>query len=220
MAITDYASLQAAVADWVERSDLTARLPTFVANAEAKVNRVLRERRSQAQDTASVDTALTALPTDFLEAITVEARLSSSEDWVRLEPAPVAVLVVVEGGPTSTGRPRYWSLLGPQLMLYPTPDQAYSVKITYFTKLPALSDSNTTNWLLTDAPDVYFDGALAGFYEFDRDFEAANRYLQKFETGLAELMAMRRTPVGRLRTDVGLLQRSTRNAGYSIYSDS
>ena len=30
----------------------------------------------------------------------------------------------------------------------------------YWRKIPALSDSNTTNWLLTDAPDVYLYGSL------------------------------------------------------------
>lgn len=213
MTITSYTALQSAISDWVERSDLTTRLPTFIANAEAKGNRILRDRRQQAQDTASITTQFSALPTDFAEAITVQARLNASEAWTHLDPTPSDVLAQYDaGGSTtivtsaSTARPRFWTTLGTQLGLYPTPDQAYTIKLTYYTLIPALSDTNTSNWLLAAAPDVYLDGSLAGFYEFDRDFEAANRYLQKFEAGLAELLASRRTPVGRLRMEPGLVR--------------
>lgn len=215
MAITTYALLQAAVADWVERSDLTTRLPTFIANAEAKVNRVLREGRMQAQDTASISAQLTELPTDFREAITAQVRASGSDPYSKLDPAPSDVIASYNDDLTVTGRPQFFGILGDQLMLYPTPDVAYTVLLTYFTKLPALSHANTTNWLLDDAPDVYLDGALAAFYEWDRDFEASNRYLQKFDAGLAEVMAQRRQPPPKLRVDRALAGR----AHYNINTD-
>ena len=42
MAIGTYAELQTAVANWLDRDDLTDRIPEFIALAEAKMNRVLR----------------------------------------------------------------------------------------------------------------------------------------------------------------------------------
>lgn len=207
MPITTYAELQAAVADWVERGDLTARLPTFVANFEAKVNRWLRERRMEAQDTASVDTRLTALPADFAEAITVQARTGAETAWSKLEPAAADVLASYDADLGAVGRPRFYAVLGGQLMLHPTPDQAYTVQLTYFEKLPGLSDANTSNWLLAAAPDVYLDGALAGFHEFDQNWDAANRYLQKAEGGLAEIRSAQRRPAGKLRVDAALQPR-------------
>jgi hypothetical protein len=215
VAITTYAELQAAIADWVERGDLTSRLPAFVANAEAKANRWLRDQKLEAQDAASVDTALTALPQDFAAVITVQLRLGASEPYSRLDPALSDVLASYDSDVGARGRPRFYGLLGPQLQLYPAPDRAYAVLLTYFAKLPALSDTNTTNWLLEDAPDVYLDGSLAGFYEFDRDFEAANRYLQKFEAGLGELRDARRRPTGKLRVDAAL----QRQRNYDITRD-
>lgn len=204
MAIATYAALQSAIADWVERGDLTARLPSFIANAEAKVNRWLRDQKMEAQDTAVVATALTALPDDFAEAITVQVTSGAPAPYSRLDPAPSDVLASYDSDLGATGRPRFYSILGQQLQLCPAPAQPYTVLLTYFTKLPALSVANTSNWLLEAAPDIYLDGSLAGFYEFDRDFEAANRYLQKFEAGLAELRAARRRPVGTLRVDTDL----------------
>src|SRR3954468_13495184 len=41
MAITSYAELQAAVGNWLARSDLSARLPEFIALAEADIRRNL-----------------------------------------------------------------------------------------------------------------------------------------------------------------------------------
>ena len=42
MAINTYATLQTAVANWLDRSDLTDRIPEFIALAEARMNRNLR----------------------------------------------------------------------------------------------------------------------------------------------------------------------------------
>lgn len=213
--ITTYALLQSTAADYVERSDLTARLPTWVANAEAKANRILRERQQQGQSTASVSTALSSLPTDFREVITVQVRSSASDPYSRLDPAPSDVVALWDSELASTGRPRFWGVLGAQLLLYPAPDAAYTVLMTYFAKVPALSDAATSNWLLVEGPDVYLDGVLAGFYEFDRDFEAANRSWQKFENGLVEIISQRKAPPAKLRVDAGLV----RGRSYNINTD-
>jgi hypothetical protein len=213
--ITTYAELQAAIADWVERGDLNDRLPTFIANAEAKANRLLRERRQQAQSTASIGTPLTALPADFREAITVELQAGPAESYERLRAAPFDTLAGLGDWTGGEGRPRFWSVLGEQLMLHPGPDQTYTVRLTYFARAPALSEANPSNWLLDEGPDIYLDGALAAFHEWNRDWEAANRHLQKFETGLAELMAQRRSPPATLRTEPVL----SRAHAYDINSD-
>ncbi len=67
MAITTYSELQSAVADWLNRSDLTARIPDFITLAETRINRDLRAREQQVIATANVDTPFFAIPGDFLE---------------------------------------------------------------------------------------------------------------------------------------------------------
>ena len=39
MPITTYSELQQAIADWMNRADLSATIPNFIANAEARLNR-------------------------------------------------------------------------------------------------------------------------------------------------------------------------------------
>jgi hypothetical protein len=44
MALSTFTELKDAIADWLDRSDLTARIPDFIALAEARINRELRIR--------------------------------------------------------------------------------------------------------------------------------------------------------------------------------
>ena len=44
MAINTYGTLQTAVANWLDRDDLSARIPEFIALSEAIFNRTLRIR--------------------------------------------------------------------------------------------------------------------------------------------------------------------------------
>ena len=44
MAISTYVELQTAVANWLDRDDMSARIPEFIALTEARFNRILRIR--------------------------------------------------------------------------------------------------------------------------------------------------------------------------------
>src|SRR5512139_447583 len=68
MAIDSYSTLKSTVADFLNRSDLTSVIPTFISLAEAKFNRVLRTRQMVKRATATIDTQYFAMPADFLEA--------------------------------------------------------------------------------------------------------------------------------------------------------
>ena len=55
MAISTYGELQTSVANWLDRDDLTARIPEFIALCESMVIRPLRVRGMETLDT-SIDT--------------------------------------------------------------------------------------------------------------------------------------------------------------------
>jgi hypothetical protein len=65
-----------------------------------------------------------------------------------------------DAGLNQTGKPKFYAHVGETFELYPTPDQTYNIELVYYQSIPALSDSNTSNWLLTIAPDAYLYGAL------------------------------------------------------------
>ena len=45
MAISNYAELQTATANWLDRTDLTDRIPEFIDLAESTFNRTIRNRQ-------------------------------------------------------------------------------------------------------------------------------------------------------------------------------
>lgn len=152
-----YAELVASVALWLKRDDLTATaVPTFIELTTARLNRELRTRQMVGRATLSVTSSLTALPADFLKAkgatVGVNRLAYVTEDQM--------LLVASDGG-----EPRYFTLIGSSMQVAPVPGAATDVVLTYYKKLPDLSDTQS-NWALEQYPDLYLYGALAEAGQF------------------------------------------------------
>lgn len=159
MAITSYSTLQTAVGDWLNRSDLTTVIPDFIALAEAQFNRSLRHRQMVERATATLDSEYSAMPADWLESIRYQINTNPITVMEFVSPDQAAVL---KGAYSTSGKPIFYSQIGQQFQVIPAPDSgsAYTGELTYYAKIPALSDTNTSNWLLADSPDIYLYGAL------------------------------------------------------------
>ena len=215
MAITTYSELQTAIASWLNRSDLTVQVPDFIALAETRINRELRAREQQVIATANVDTAFFALPDDFLEfkSFRITDVGGSAFELMLATPEQISA-ALAENSVSNT--PRFVTIIGDQFQLWPAPDQMYVGSLAYVRKVPALSDAAPTNWLLTDAPDVYLYGALMAAGPFLRDNEALVTIKALFDEALEGIRVANKPVVGVLRTEFpqrGLQRR------YSIYSD-
>lgn len=158
MAISNYSELKSALGDWLNRSDLTSVIPTFISLAEAQMERVLRTRQMIVRANATIDTKYGAVPGDFLEVKSFKLTSTSPPQPLQFE--TMDALDNKDATNTSTGKPLYFSVVGNQFRVHPSPDSNYTAELTYYAQLSKLSDSNTTNWLLTDSPDVYLYGAL------------------------------------------------------------
>ena len=157
MSITTYAELQTAIADFLNRDDLTAVVPDFITLAEARIQRDLEHWQMEKRATASVTTQYVALPTDFLHP----KRLHIQGQHQPLDPMAWSQMQESrDSGGDSTGVPRYYALVGGELELWPTPGNTYTLEMYYTATLSALSVSNTSNWLLAQAPDIYLYGSL------------------------------------------------------------
>ena len=69
MTINTYATLQTAVADFLNRADLTATVPTFIALAEAGIDRDLRHWKMENRSVAEINSQYSQVPTDWLDTI-------------------------------------------------------------------------------------------------------------------------------------------------------
>lgn len=158
MAITTYTELKTAIADFLNRDDLSAAVPTFISLAEARMNRDVRHWRMEKRSTADLDTQYSATPADFVEVIRFYV---TSSDTRPLELISQAELLDRKYKRSNTsGAPAYYALTAGELEIYPVPDGTYSVELYYISSIPALSDSNTSNWLLNYYADAYLYGSL------------------------------------------------------------
>ena len=158
MTITTYATLKTAIADFLNRDDLTSAIPTFIRLAESRISREIRHWRMETRSTAQLDTQYSAIPSDFLQPIRLQ--LTGGETG-EVAPISTAQMLQLRGERNDeAGAPTHYALTAGGLELYPTPDGTYDASLVYYARVPALSDSNTVNWLLTEAPDVYLYGAL------------------------------------------------------------
>jgi hypothetical protein len=167
MTITSYATLKTAIADFLNRDDLTATIPAFISLAEARFNRDLRTWRQETRLEAQIDAQYSALPSDFLQPIRLQLL-----DAQTGEIAPVSTAQMMQlrsDRDDRAGRPQFYAITAQGLELFPTPDGEYDTSLVYYARIPALSDSNTTNWLLTEAPDVYLYGSLLHSAPYLRD---------------------------------------------------
>lgn len=156
--VTDYATLQAHVADTLNRADLTGVIPNFIQQFEAQAKDDFRLRRLTSRGTFSVSADGALLPSDMYEL----------ESWYHDGPTYFGPITIVgadqighlKGSHGDSGVPQFASIVAGRARFAPEPDGTYSTQMTYWQQVPSLSDTSTTNWLLTARPDIYLYGAL------------------------------------------------------------
>lgn len=178
--ITNYSTLQSTIADYLNRADLTSQIQTFIQFVESDLNTRLRCREMIVRATTTNDDEFVKLPLDFLEALNLQIVGGASPlRYVTLDEADMInkaqVLTQVS----------VYSLMNGAIELIPPPSTDVEIEMVYYGKIPALSDSQTTNWLLTKAPDVYLYGALVHAAPFLMDDQRipvfGNIYLKRVE---------------------------------------
>jgi hypothetical protein len=157
--IVDYASLQTELQSWLwNRSDVVARIPVFIQLAEAQMNRRLQTRLSVARVDISIAAETLAVPADFAGAISILLLIDPVSELSFVTPDGLALR---ENGVADTaGNPDCYSIVGGAFQFFPMPGAAVAAKLIYRQRIPALSDSVPTNWLLLAHPDAYLYGAL------------------------------------------------------------
>ena len=158
MAITTYAELQTAIGDWLNRADLDQKIPDFIRLAESTLNDVLRSADMVTQSTAvTISSGRADLPADALEL--VYAQVAGEDDEPLEQITPQQLTMLRRTRTRDAANPRFFAIIGRKIAVTPTPTSG-SLDIDYYQRIPALTDSNTTNWLLTDAPHMYLYTSL------------------------------------------------------------
>lgn len=195
--ITDFSSLKDAAIEYLARegdTTLIARIPTFIQLFEAKMNRMLfvpqmEKRSTTTVDTGSAEPEFITLPTDFQTMRTV--RLGGVAGKPRLS---FMTATQLEDYRYSTdnipGQPIHYSIFGNELELGPTPNEAYTLEMIYRANIAPLSDSNTSNWLLVKAPDLYLYGALMESAPYMKEDSRISTWGAGFSVALDDLNSL------------------------------
>ena len=161
MALSTYAELKTSIANWLNRSDLTSEIADdFIKLTEADFNAKLRIRQMEQIDTVTINAETVTVPTGF---ISVRSFYILSGNKYPLEYLTPSNLFETRGG-SRTGRPRAYTIEADneteQFRFGPSPDTSYTGYLSYYKAIAALSDSNTSNYILSTHPNIYLYGSL------------------------------------------------------------
>ena len=246
MALSTFSELKTEIANYVDRSDLTNQIPTFIKLAEARINRLLRVRIMETVKIISLISGVKRypLPSDYLQLRTIQYDASTiatttlngditdsatsivltsatgftatgtilieseqitytgistntltgctrevngttkaahtdgtsvSEIYTTFTTGSISTNVDKRISPLNyvtpqllprinagsiTGIPEAYTMRAGYLLMGPVPSSSYTMEIDYYARVAALSDSATTNDMLTNNPDLYLYGSL------------------------------------------------------------
>lgn len=192
MAINDYASLQTAVINWMVQSgnsDFSSNVTDFISLCEARFNfgsddpqypspplRVSQMEIPSTTLTVINSTNTVSLPSDFLQLRRAYLTGNPIQKLTYVTPNQMdSTLANFPAGP-----PEFFTIMAGMIVL-PSPVQTTQTLVGgYYQKVPALSTSNTVNWLLTAHPGMYLAGANLEASLFLGDDDSAAKWARVF----------------------------------------
>lgn len=210
MSISNYSELQTAVANWLHRDDLSARVPEFIQMGEGVLNRKLRtvDMETRATTTTGTTSRFLALPTGFVEMHSMWIQ-DPAQEILYLAPRKLREYVASE---TDTGTPTNFTIKD-EIEFNCIPVSAYTLEQHYFKQYDLATD--TTNWLLTNHPELYLHACLATAALFARDMELYSTMAGLRDQGISEVNHLESRKRGGgmayLRVDDALARTRTEN---------
>jgi hypothetical protein len=186
MALANYTELQTTMTETLNRDDMAAVIPSFIALAEAQINRDIRhwrmETRSSGQQSAG--DAYMQVPANWVETI----RFSVTDGGTSPISMSDSTTMAEKRSKYNDqyGKPTEYTLEAGQFHLYPTPIEETNVELVYTAQVPDLA-TNSTNWLLSYAPDVYLYGSLLHSAPYLQDDARVAVWAQLYSAGVTRL---------------------------------
>lgn len=191
MALNTYAALQTAVLTWLARPGdtfVSPSIPDMITLFEAEATRRLKSRFAEeiASLTTTIGVATVALPSDFGE-LRYAKITSTNPDRPLVYMTPEQLDTIWSAD--ERGEPVNFTIQETSLRFGPVPDAAYTVSVLYQQGVPALSASNTSNWLLTNHPDAYLFGTLVEAVAFIGDDERVVGWLARRDASFVSILS-------------------------------
>jgi len=190
MSISNYPELKSAISNWLARGDLDNIVSDLVTLAEARINNDVRTRQMEAIVTidpvslSPIESAL-EIPDNFMELKQIIVTSNDMECLLKYIDESSAALYL-----NNTSVPIFFSRRGDYFLLVPNPDSAeYTYSLYYYARIPALSDNNVTNWLLTNNPNIYLYASLLEASPYLKDDARIDVWLTAYINAVEKLNA-------------------------------
>ncbi|ANK73734.1 hypothetical protein FA04_14560 [Ensifer adhaerens] len=181
MAISNYTELQAAIADWMARSDVSGSAADFITLGEARLNRLLDPVATTAPLTGTIGSK-----TIDISSLSVQEPqnlyVTSGEEEFYLTPRALGTYSIS----TVAGLPSIWAIENQTITLDRELDEAYSFRFVYLGRF-ALSDAAPTNEFLTNNPDLYMASSIVWGSVYTKDLPQAAMWKQMLDEFTAEV---------------------------------
>lgn len=188
MSLTTYSGLKSAIADWLNRTDLTNQIPYFIELAENRINHELRIPTMEKTILLDLNTeGYATIPSDFLE---VKDIFLNYDPLTRVSLSELHRYENREGPAEVFARETY------RLRFYPVPDMGASdeMRMIYYHDVGRLSDTDTTNALLSTAPELYLFGSLSEAADFlGSDPTMKQSWEERYQMAVGRLVAHARS---------------------------
>lgn len=185
MALANYAELTTAIGMWEERTFTSTETDQFIRLTEAKADRKLRQDfRRRTSATINTDASgVGTLPTGFVGMTSLVRDVLGSEPLKQ-----VSWDALITRNPYEIGDDAgVYAINGTTIMVAPVTDDDFIAKFS--ATLTGLSGSETTNWLLTLAPDYYLFGCQAAASAYVKDYQTAMMLQAQADAILEDLVS-------------------------------
>lgn len=158
MTITSYSEMQSLIKRRLKRgSDLDSYVPDYIRLAEARIYREMRVRAMETALSSTIASGVIAVPSGYRELKHAYVNGSPTSPLQRKNDEWIYANYPTR---SSDGKPLFIAREGSNFIFGPYPDSTYTIKGIYYKALDALSASNTSNWLITDNPDLLLFASL------------------------------------------------------------
>jgi hypothetical protein len=182
MAISTFAELKLAVANWLGREELTNRIPEFISMAEDRIAKDLRIQAMETTADLTISSQRVSFPTGFLEVRRLYLNSDSEKPLDYFSPS----VFWSRSFANETGQPDAFTIEGQEFVFAPSPSSTYTGKLLYYKRFTALSAAADTNWILTNARGILLYGALLEAYIYLEDDAGTSKYAALFDQAVTQ----------------------------------
>lgn len=177
MALDNYDNLVKSVIDWSHREDLSTLIADFIQLSENEMysndDATLKVRSMEIISESIADSKYLSLPDNYESSRSIRLVIDGNVELVYRTPEAMKRYAYV-------GLPRFYTIVGNEIEFDRTPDSEYTVELQYYRRAANLTETNQTNEILLQHPNIYLNGALYQLFTHSQDYQQQQVYYGRF----------------------------------------